>query len=154
MGVATPEIVKACAFRINCLSFRFHPVATHITTKCVITKSINDKKLHCLEGTIWDGFSGDMPRFSTICDTPGKFKSFYNTHLELLYQTVVKFGAVDKLVKYLREVRIELGKVIWPKREEVIKLTSVVFIISAVVGAYLGGLDLMFTKLLTYIIAE
>jgi len=67
---------------------------------------------------------------------------------------VVKFGAVDKLVKYLREVRIELGKVIWPKREEVIKLTSVVFIISAVVGAYLGGLDLMFTKLLTYIIAE
>ena len=67
---------------------------------------------------------------------------------------MVKFGAVDKLVKYLREVRIELGKVIWPKREEVIKLTSVVFIISAVVGAYLGGLDLMFTKLLTYIIAE
>jgi len=67
---------------------------------------------------------------------------------------VVKFGAVDKLVKYLREVKIELGKVVWPKREEVIKLTSVVFIISVVVGAYLGGLDLMFTKLLTYIIAE
>ena len=67
---------------------------------------------------------------------------------------MVKFGAVDKLVKYLREVKIELGKVVWPKREEVIKLTSVVFIISVVVGAYLGGLDLMFTKLLTYIIAE
>lgn len=67
---------------------------------------------------------------------------------------MVKFDAVDKLLKYLREVKLELGRVVWPKREEVVKLTTVVFVISAVVGAYLGGLDLMFTKLLTYIIAQ
>ena len=50
--------------------------------------------------------------------------------------------------KYLKEVRLELTKVTWPKREEVIRLTLVVFIFSVVVGLYLGGLDLTFTKLL------
>lgn len=52
----------------------------------------------------------------------------------------------------MREVRGELTKVVWPKREEVIKLTMVVFLFSVIVGAYLGGLDLIFTKLLELII--
>jgi preprotein translocase subunit SecE len=55
---------------------------------------------------------------------------------------------VKAVVEFLKEVRLELSKVIWPKREEVIKLTLTVFIISAAVGAYIGILDFGFTKLL------
>lgn len=51
-------------------------------------------------------------------------------------------------ISYLKDVRLELSKVVWPKKEEVIKLTSIVFIISGAVGLYVGGLDYIFTKLL------
>ncbi|MBI2616603.1 preprotein translocase subunit SecE [Candidatus Gottesmanbacteria bacterium] len=50
-------------------------------------------------------------------------------------------------VVFLKEVRAELVKVIWPGRAEVIKLTIVVIMISLVFGLYIGGLDLLFTKL-------
>ncbi len=58
------------------------------------------------------------------------------------------------LVEFLKGVRFELSKVVWPKREEVIKLTLIVFIISAVVGAYVGGLDFIFTKALESVISR
>lgn len=58
------------------------------------------------------------------------------------------------LIKYLQEVRTELSKVVWPKRNEVIKLTLIVIIISAVVGLYVGALDLAFTKLLEIIVSR
>lgn len=50
-------------------------------------------------------------------------------------------------VVFLKEVRSELMKVTWPTRPEVIKLTIIVFIISIAVGLYIGGLDIIFTKL-------
>jgi len=50
-------------------------------------------------------------------------------------------------VVFLKEVKAELSKVVWPTRDEVIKLTVVVVIVSAVIGIYVGGLDLLFTKL-------
>jgi preprotein translocase subunit SecE len=56
------------------------------------------------------------------------------------------------MVSFLREVRVELSKVTWPSKEDVIRLTSVIIGISVIVGAYIGGLDLIFTKMLEYII--
>jgi len=61
---------------------------------------------------------------------------------------------VGKVFGYFREVRIELSKVVWPKRSEVIKLTSIVFIISALVGFYSGVLDYLLTKLLEILVAS
>ncbi len=58
------------------------------------------------------------------------------------------------VTKYLSEVRVELSKVVWPKREEVIKLTLIVILISGIVGIYVGLLDITFTKLLETIIAS
>ena len=43
--------------------------------------------------------------------------------------------------RFLQEVIAELKKVTWPTREETIKLTVVVVVISVVVGAFIGGLD-------------
>lgn len=57
-------------------------------------------------------------------------------------------------LNFLGEVRGELKKVVWPKRSEVIKLTLIVILISAIVGLYVGVLDLSFTKLLEYLLSS
>lgn len=67
---------------------------------------------------------------------------------------MVEFLAVKAAIKFLKEVRLELSKVVWPKKEEVIKLTLTVLIISAIVGLYVGALDFIFTKLLEFIISR
>jgi preprotein translocase SecE subunit len=45
----------------------------------------------------------------------------------------------------------ELKKVTWPSRRDIIKLSSVVIIISIVVAAYVGALDVIFAKLLEFL---
>ena len=57
-------------------------------------------------------------------------------------------------VSFLKEVRDELKKVIWPTRAEVIRLTGVVIIISVVVGIFLGGTDFILTKLVGLLITR
>lgn len=49
-------------------------------------------------------------------------------------------------VSFLKEVQEELKKVVWPTKDEVFRLTIIVIIISLVVGAFLGALDLIFSK--------
>ena len=57
-------------------------------------------------------------------------------------------------VVFFKEVRSELAKVTWPKRPEVIKLTAVVIGVSAVVAAYLGGLDFIFSKIIEILLKK
>lgn len=56
------------------------------------------------------------------------------------------------IVNYFQEVRSELSKVVWPKPKDVVKLTLIVFIISLIVGTYIGLLDTAFIKLFTQIL--
>ena len=56
--------------------------------------------------------------------------------------------AVPKLpnvgpVQFMKEVGTELKKVNWPTRQETIKLTAVVIAVSVIVGAFIGGLDII-----------
>jgi len=53
---------------------------------------------------------------------------------------------------YLGEVREELNRVTWPTRAEVIRLSGVVIIASLIVGLYIGGVDFVFTNLISAII--
>lgn len=53
---------------------------------------------------------------------------------------------------FLRQVRQELKKVEWPTREKTVKLTILVVAASVAVGGYIGGLDAVFTYLLTYLV--
>jgi len=53
-----------------------------------------------------------------------------------------------KPLKFLNEVRSELKRVVWPTRQEAIRLTSVVVIVSALIGVYIGTLDYLFTKIM------
>lgn len=50
-------------------------------------------------------------------------------------------------VTFIREVIAELKKVTWPTRAETIKLTAVVIVLSVLVGAFIGALDISFLKI-------
>lgn len=52
-------------------------------------------------------------------------------------------------VQFVREVVAELKKVTWPTRAETMKLTLVVIVLSFVVGAFIGILDITFLKITT-----
>lgn len=60
---------------------------------------------------------------------------------------------IVNIFKFVKEVRTELAKVTWPTRAETIRLTLIVLGISAAVGIYLGGLDLLFTQMLKLLIS-
>ncbi len=50
--------------------------------------------------------------------------------------------------QFLLEVRGELGKVIWPTRQEAVRLTAIVIAVSLAVGIFIGSLDLIFAKIM------
>ncbi len=50
----------------------------------------------------------------------------------------------DKFINFLKEARIELKKVTWPTRQETIRLTVMVVIVSAAISLFLGALDFLF----------
>lgn len=49
-------------------------------------------------------------------------------------------------ITFLKEVRDELSKVVWPSQAEVVRLTVVVILVSVIVGLYLGAIDFLLTK--------
>ena len=61
---------------------------------------------------------------------------------------------MNQVINYFKEVRFELSKVVWPKREDVLKLTLTVFLISGIIALYVGGLDYLLTKLLEFVVSK
>ena len=57
-------------------------------------------------------------------------------------------------VQFLKEVITELKKVTWPTRDETIKLTVMVIVISIVVGAFVGGLDAILVKITSLVLKK
>ena len=53
---------------------------------------------------------------------------------------------VKGIIQFLREVRSEMSKVTWPNRNQTVKMTIIVLIVSVVVGVLIGGLDLLLTR--------
>ena len=54
----------------------------------------------------------------------------------------------NAIVRTFREVRSEMKKVVWPTREETIRLTVVVIVLSAVISVVLFTADSLFVTLL------
>jgi preprotein translocase subunit SecE len=50
-------------------------------------------------------------------------------------------------VTFIRQTIDELKQVTWPTRDEVVRLTLVVLVISVIVGVYIGGIDFALTAL-------
>ncbi len=64
-----------------------------------------------------------------------------------------KIGSVAP-VQFVKEVIAELKKVTWPTREETIKLTVMVIVISLIVGAFIGGLDMVLIKITSVVLKK
>lgn len=52
--------------------------------------------------------------------------------------------------QFLREVKTELVKVVWPGRSQVIRTTLAVIVLSLLVAAFLGAVDYGLTKLIQF----
>ena len=50
------------------------------------------------------------------------------------------------LMRFLRDVRIEMGKVTWPTRKDLLQSTIVVLVAVAIATVYTGALDTVFNK--------
>ncbi len=56
-----------------------------------------------------------------------------------------------RLPRFMREVRVEMSKVTWPSRPELVQSTVVVIVAIAIAAAYIGLLDLIWSSLVNWI---
>ena len=54
---------------------------------------------------------------------------------------------MNRALDFLREVRVELAKVVWPTRQQTFKLTLIVIIVTLSVGFFIGGIDFLLQRL-------
>ncbi len=59
---------------------------------------------------------------------------------------------MERITKFLKEVKIELKKVAWPTREESIRYTTMVVIVSGAIAIFLGALDYLFQFVLNMVV--
>jgi preprotein translocase subunit SecE len=57
---------------------------------------------------------------------------------------------MQKVLQFLKEVKIEFGNITWPKKEALIQLTIVVISISVIISLILGGIDYILTQSLAF----
>jgi preprotein translocase subunit SecE len=57
-----------------------------------------------------------------------------------------------RIVRYLKEVRAELRKVVWPSRRNTLNLTGIVLGVTASMSILLGVIDWLLSKLFALII--
>ena len=53
---------------------------------------------------------------------------------------------------FVRELRSEIRKVVWPTRREAMNLTGVVIALAAGVGAFLGSIDFIFQEFFRFLL--
>jgi len=59
---------------------------------------------------------------------------------------------IEKIKQFFREVMVEVHKVVYPSREELIGSTWVVIVTVVVISLFLGVVDLSLTKLVGMVI--
>ena len=55
----------------------------------------------------------------------------------------------SKAIQFLKDVRLELGKISWPSREEIIGSTGVVIFFTIVMSILIGIFDLILVRIVT-----
>ncbi len=58
----------------------------------------------------------------------------------------------NPLVRYFKDTRAELAKVTWPTREEGIRLTSVVLVVTTIAAIVLFGIDTIFSLIIALLL--
>jgi preprotein translocase subunit SecE len=64
-------------------------------------------------------------------------------------ETARKRSFFDRILpQFVRDIIAELKKVSWPTRDETVRLTGVVIVVSITIGLMLGGVDIAFNWLI------
>jgi preprotein translocase subunit SecE len=58
----------------------------------------------------------------------------------------------NPLVRYFKDTRAELAKVTWPTREEGIRLTTVVLVVTTIAAIALFGIDSIFSLIVALLL--
>jgi len=58
----------------------------------------------------------------------------------------------NRVISYLKSVRAEIKKVVWPSRRTTLNLTGIVFGVTVVMSIAMGLVDWLFSKLFALII--
>lgn len=61
-------------------------------------------------------------------------------------------GVMEKVLDYIRESKAELKKVTWPTKQQMWYSTLVVIVVTFMVSAYLGLVDLLLTGVFSKIV--
>jgi preprotein translocase subunit SecE len=80
-------------------------------------------------------YSSRQKSLSRTKAEPGKFK-----------------GYIDKGLQFLREVKVELKKVVWPSRKQTIGSTVVVLILVMIISVFLGLVDIGLSSLIRVVL--
>lgn len=54
----------------------------------------------------------------------------------------------NRFVQFYRETAAELRKVVWPTRDEAVRLTIIVILVVIFMSAFLGGVDAILSQIL------
>ena len=97
------------------------------------------KKAELLRGSVKDkkaiAFSSRQKSLTRTKAEPGKVK-----------------GYIDKGLQFLREVKVELKKVVWPSRKQTIGSTVVVLILVIIISVFLGMVDIGLSSLVRVVL--
>jgi preprotein translocase subunit SecE len=58
----------------------------------------------------------------------------------------------SEIKKFIGEVQVEFSKIVWPDKKVTMGLTGIVVVLTIVVAAYLGTVDLFLGKLVSYLL--
>jgi preprotein translocase subunit SecE len=109
------------------------------------------------EGTVSQGATSDAVAKKTEL-SPGsvksiKAKSYATRQKSLTKKEPGKFkGYIDKGLQFLREVKVELKKVVWPSRKQTIGSTVVVLILVMIISVFLGLVDIGLSSLIRVVL--
>lgn len=53
---------------------------------------------------------------------------------------------MNKALNFFIEARVELSKVVWPSRDQTIRLTLMVILVTVLVGLFIAGVDFVLAK--------
>jgi len=71
---------------------------------------------------------------------------------EAILKTTKFMNITQKINSFLREVWVELKRVSWLSRKDLLRYTLIVLAVTIAVSAFLGGLDFIFSEIIKRLI--
>ncbi|MBW1726675.1 MAG: preprotein translocase subunit SecE [Deltaproteobacteria bacterium] len=123
------------------------------------TSSTKKKKKQNAAGAISSRSKNDVDvKKTTLFTGPaGEIKKRpYSSQTKALTKTRTEPGKVksyiNKGIQFLREVKVELKKVVWPTRKQTLSSTIVVIILTVIIACFLGVADLGLSSLIRVVL--